>query len=431
MIEYRLDYCKDTSDIDVSQFNSYHVLTYRDSQEGGKNKLTDRNKVKLYKKILDNSSAWLDCEYHFLMRNSGLNIPPERLILSMHTTSSDLKAIKEFLFTKIKAGYYKLALKCSGLSCFDEVLKLAPTYVKDRLILIPLHPAPLTYRLLFRLYGSQATYVCLNEKTTLNQPSLNLANACSIDSITSETELYGIIGNRKVAKSLSVYMLNYCFQKNKTDNAMIPILAGNPDDALKIIDWLKEKANLKGIAITMPFKKKIPYMITGERIIANSWLIQTNKFINTDETAMNLALDTLKLPRSSSVLILGKGATSKVTQRVLEQKGFENYQVLSRQQLKQRREKRPSKKKDLVFFRRFDLLINCTPFGLKAEDKPSLLPKFDALIDLPYGVERTTLVNYSIKNDLPHVSGTIFWKWQAIEQSEFFRLNLRLEQRLI
>lgn len=431
LAEFRLDYCSDLAALDFSQFTSRHILSYRDIKEGGKNTIKDKVKIKLYRDILSNSNALIDCEYLFLKRYPEFQMPADRLILSLHTDVSKHDLIRDFLKTDIKAKYYKLALKSTHISAVDALSEQVPSAKKDRLILVPLAPLSLTYRLLFRLYGSQGTYVYLKEKTALNQPSLVLSNACRIDKITPQTELYGIIGNRKVAKSLSVFMHNYCFQRNKQDIAMLPVMAGTPSEALQMVDWLRAKANLKGLAITMPFKKKIPHLITGERSIANSWLVDSNTFINTDETAMDLALDTLRLPKSSSVLILGTGATSQIAQKVLQQKGFENYQILTRQQLKERSARRLSKNRDLIFYKRFDLLINCTPFGLKPEDNPKLLPGFDALIDLPYGTERTTLVSYALKKDLPHVSGTVFWKWQALEQAEFFGLDLKLEQRLI
>jgi len=431
LVELRLDYCSDLFETDFSFFTKLHILSYREQSEGGVNPITNSNKIILCKQLLDSGSALIDCEYLFLKQNPEFHIPEERLVLSLHTDVSKQEVIWDFLRTDIKAKYFKLAVKCSDINALDALADNVPNDKKDRLILVPLAPLPLTYRLLFKLYGSLGTYVYLKGKTAQNQPSLVLANACRINKITSQTELYGIIGNRKVAKSLSVFMHNYCFQRNKQDVAMLPIIAGTPAEALKIVDWLKAKANLKGLAITMPFKKKIPHLITGERIIANSWLVASNTFINTDETAMDLAIDTLRLNKSSSVLILGTGATSQIAQKVLLQKGYENYQILSRQQLKERRTRRLSKNRDLIFYHHFDLLINCTPFGLKADDNPKLLPAFDSLIDLPYGTERTTLVNHSLKKDLPHVSGTMFWKWQALEQAEFFGLDLRLEQRLI
>lgn len=431
LVEHRLDYCSELADLDFNQVSSRHILTWRDAKEGGKNPLLDKAKINLYNKILSKTEALIDCEYLFLKRNPDFQIPSDRLIISLHLRSFETPLIKEFLTSGTEAKYIKLAFSCRDTSELDELLKLIPEELKGKIIIVPMSPLSMTVRLLFRLYGSAATYVYLTDKTALNQPSLALANACRIDKISEHTELYGIIGNRKVAKSLSVYMHNYCFGKNKQDSAMLPVLAGTPQEALKLVHWLKANAHLKGLAITMPFKRKVPYLITGERIIANSWLVSFDTFINTDETAMDLALDTLKLPKSSSVLILGTGATSIIAQKVLEQKGFENYQILGRKQLKDRRERRLSKSRDLLFYRHFDLLINCTPFGLKAEDSPKLLPAFDALIDLPYGTERTTLVAHAIKRDLPHVSGTMFWKWQALEQAEFFGVDLRLEQRLI
>ena len=56
-VEYRLDYCKHIAKLNLSQFNSDTILTYRDIAEGGKNPLSDDIKLKLIQDIKTKTNA--------------------------------------------------------------------------------------------------------------------------------------------------------------------------------------------------------------------------------------------------------------------------------------------------------------------------------------------------------------------------------------
>jgi len=353
------------------------------------------------------------------------------LILSLHTQVSDKQTIFEFLSTDIKAAFYKLAISCNDLNELLEMSKMFPADKISKMIIVPMYPCPLIFRLLYKLYGSQATYAYLNEETALNQPSLALASHCRIKNITPDTDVYVIIGSKQIIESMSIVILNFCYARNKFNYVMLPVIAETANEALEIINQLKANTNLKGVAITMPFKKQIPAIVTGKDIITNSWIPDTNQFANTDEHAMKIALDKLKILNSRSVLIVGTGATSESTQKVLKEKGFSKVQVITRKQINQIREGMQADVKDFLFEIKYDLLINCTPFGLEDTDNPDLLPDFEALIDLPYGSKNTTLTDKAIKEQIPHINGTTFWKWQANEQGKFFGLELNLDKMLI
>jgi len=427
LTEYRLDYADDINDIDFSLFDKSTILTLRDYHEGGKQPIADKSKLKLIKNALEQSSAMIDCEMSFLIRNPQFFVPPDRLILSLHT-DGDMGVINEYLSNNIDALFYKIAVRTNDLSQLEQIAELAPYEWKNKLILVPLPPATLTTRLLFKLYNSAATYVCLSERLVENQISLSYANHIRINGISSTAEIYLIIGGPQVINSLSVIAFNRLFMRFEVNKVLLPVQAQSASEALSNINWIKERAHLKGIAITMPFKKEIPYLVSGRNMIANSWNVDSDEFANTDESAFMRSLDYLKIYTSDSVLIFGTGATSVTAQKVLKSYGYDNVTVLNRNSINQRLAQINKKTKDLLLFKTYDLLINCTPFGLAETDNVKSLPDYHTLIDLPYGTKPTKLVIKAIVNSLPNVDGFSFWKWQAAEQLRFFNLDIDLNR---
>ena len=68
----------------------------------------------------------------------------------------------------------------------------------------------------------------------------------------------------------------------------------------------------------------------------------------------------------------------------------------------------------------FDMLINCTPLGMKGENPLELyeinLP--DYVIDLPYSKEKTPLCEICLRENLEYIDGKEFWRLQAKLQIE-------------
>jgi shikimate 5-dehydrogenase/3-dehydroquinate dehydratase len=420
-IEYRLDYCTDPSVIDFTRFHADDILTFRDASEGGHDVLTDCSKAALIKEIIEKNSSILDCEYLFLKRNPGLLIPSERLLLSLHTDCTKMDLINAFLGNSINALYYKLAVSCRSLAEFDEIVRIIPDDKQGRMFLVPLFPAPMTLRLVYKLYGSAAAYAYWHEPVVKHQPSLSLAAICRIDRMDRDTEIFGILGGEQVVSSLSVMVYNRWFELQKQNKVLIPVIATSQLEADDAINWLQEKAKIRGFAITMPLKRKLARHMKSSLSIANSWLPAENNFANTDETAFKLALRELGITPENSVLILGTGATAETAMHVLEKNRIRDITLWNRHKIVQTHHDSASRNQagDI----RYDLLINCTPFGFNVTDKADSLPEFRALIDLPYGKTASILVREAESQGIPCIDGFSFWKWQAIAQAEFFGLE--------
>ncbi len=415
-IEYRLDYCDILHKDGWNLFNSKTIITYRDKAEGGKRKISPEIKSNLFLDALHNSTALIDCEYLFSKKHPGMNIPPERLVLSLHTNIDRLDLIKDFIASFIPAKYYKLAISCDSIDQLDKVILMMQKSKKENFILIPTYPCSVSARLLYRLYDSCATYVHNDAPVIANQPSIELVNKCRIESINTDTQIYAIIGKEQILNSLSVNVYNSWFKQTNTNRVFLPIVAITSEQAMGLINWVNRRAKVKGVAITMPFKLSVSSIIDNTKQNINSWRPDSKSFTNTDAIAMKQAIEQTKLNKEASILIYGRGGTAKTARHMLEQLGYFNIHQLNRN------EDRKSKS--------YQLLINCTPFGLNEADNPDLLPDFETLIDLPYGKQQTTLVRKAIANKLDYIEGLTFWKWQAQAQAEFFGLEAEFKDYL-
>lgn len=415
-IEYRFDYGSDLIQTEWNRFDAKSILTFRDQAEGGKQQISSEQKCYLINESLRASKALIDCEYQFLIKHSGLSIPSERLILSLHTDIDKYELIKSFIETQISAKYYKLAVSCQSITELDEITDLIKKNKPDNFIIIPTYPCSLSARLLYKLYHSCATYVHNAQPVISNQPSLDLITKCRIETINSDTLIYAIIGKEQILDSLSVYVYNQWFKQTNQNKVFLPIVANSAEEAGSLICWIRKRAMVKGVAVTMPFKQTISSLINDTQQIVNSWLPETNTFTNTDEIAMKQAIEHFNLDKTDSILIYGRGATAQTAQHILAQLGFTDITQLNR--------------KDKSHNKTYQLLINCTPFGLKKSDQPDILPEYSNLIDLPYGKQTTSLVSKAVANKLDYIDGFVFWKWQAKAQAEFFGLEFEFKDNI-
>jgi len=420
LIEYRFDYCEEFTKIDWNKLNDKSICTIRDIKEGGKRFIPDSYKKEIINIALSKTKAIIDCEYRFLKRNPDLVIPENRLMVSLHHKSQYTGIIRQFMFSGLRARYYKLAVSTPCLHQFLEIVEMIPSTFRKHYIIIPLHPLSISSRLVYKLYFSKATYVFDKIKLVSNQPSVMLANLCRIDSISIQTVFYLIVGGKQILQSLSFYVYNTWFKSQNIDSVLLPIEVKCLGEAIEYINWLQSKCNVKGVIITMPFKKEFSAFINNASQNINSWILETNAYDNTDEYAMKTAMEFLGLQKKHRVLIFGTGATSQMTQKLLKKRKCGNVDIWSHEVLKAFEKNHDINCTEETLNEHYDLLINCSPFGLIASDNADKIPHFDRLIDLPYGNRATTLIKKAISEKVDYIDGFTFWKWQAIEQSKFF-----------
>ena len=211
-------------------------------------------------------------------------------------------------------------------------------------------------------------------------------------------KLFGLIGY-PLGHSFSKKYFDQKFkEKNITDAEfeLFPIKNVNEFPSL-----LQENSNLKGLAVTIPYKQSvIPFIhyvtVAAKEIGAVNCIKFTDGHTtghNTDVLGFEKSLVPLLQPHHTKALVLGTGGSSKAVQYVLNQIGIP-FLLVSR-------EKGNSTscvnyaELDEIIMNEHTILINCTPIGMtpNENDMPSipydLLSDKHLLYDLIYTSEKT------------------------------------------
>ncbi len=210
--------------------------------------------------------------------------------------------------------------------------------------------------------------------------------------------LFGLIG----------YPLGHSFSKKYFDKKFID---ENLTDcffelfALKEIDEfqksIKENTNLKGIAVTIPYKQSVLPFINYVTVAAKEiGAVNCIKFTdgnlighNTDVVGFEKSLVPLLKPHHTKALVLGTGGSSKAVQYVLKQLNIE-FLLVSRNKTNI-----PNcityNDIDEKLINEYAIIINCSPVGMTPNENVApaipynLLSANHLLFDLIYAPEKT------------------------------------------
>ena len=211
-------------------------------------------------------------------------------------------------------------------------------------------------------------------------------------------KLFGLIGY-PLGHSFSKKYFDHKFkEENITDSAfeLFPIKDINEFPSL-----LQENSNLKGLAVTIPYKQSILPFINYVTVAAKQvGAVNCIKFIdghttghNTDVVGFEKSLVPLLQSHHTKALVLGTGGSSKAVQYVLTQIGI-SFLLVSRDK---------GNSQNCVNYSELDestmnehtILINCTPSGMtpNENDMPfipyNFLSEKHLLYDLIYSPEKT------------------------------------------
>lgn len=214
-------------------------------------------------------------------------------------------------------------------------------------------------------------------------------------------ELYGLIG-KTLAHSFSPNYFNNKFQSLKIDAEYRLFEMDDPSEILLI---LKRNKSLKGLNVTIPFKKRIlAFLDIIDPEAQNVGAVNTIKIdrvgdkhvlsgFNTDTLGIEASLKPLIIGRSRlSALILGSGGSAHSVAYVLSKMNIP-YQIVSRQKAQG----------DTIFYddinpdliKKNKLIINTTPLGMfpNIDTAPQILYEFltrdHTLFDLIYNPGET------------------------------------------
>ena len=189
---------------------------------------------------------------------------------------------------------------------------------------------------------------------------------------------YLVIGN-PIEHSLSPKLHNYWIKKNNI-NAIYEKQLVNNNDIEKIINEVR-KDNIRGINVTVPFKKAvIPFIdelspLADEAKSVNTIYKKNNKIIghNTDIGGFQLALQSIKYNiQNKKVLILGAGGV--VPSIIIALKKMKVSKIILSNRTKKKAEDIKKIISDIELiewgdFIDFDIIINATSLGLKDSDE--------------------------------------------------------------
>ena len=211
-------------------------------------------------------------------------------------------------------------------------------------------------------------------------------------------KLFGLIGYPLGHSFSKKYFDQKFIQENITD-AVFELFAINSINEFP--NLLQEYSNLKGLAVTIPYKQTVLPFINYVTVEAKEiGAVNCIKFIdghstghNTDVIGFEKSLLPLLQPHHTKALVLGTGGSSKAVQYVLNQIGIPfllvsrdkgdlpnciNYAELGKDIMKEH-----------------SIIINCTPIGMSpnVNEMPSiphdLLSEKHLLYDLIYSPEKT------------------------------------------
>ena len=263
---------------------------------------------------------------------------------------------------------------------------------------------------------------------------------------------FGIIGN-PVSHSLSPVMHNYWFKKYKI-NAEYELFDIAENEIQNVITKIKDK-NIKGINVTLPYKKSIiPYLNktvndANETHSVNTLMLDEKDNLigeNTDVFGFQAAyLKSLSSEekRNKSALILGAGGVAPSIILALIKSNILDISLTNRTHDKSLFLKKKFKNIKIIdwsnfskVLNKFDIIINATSLGLKSNDNFqsdfSNYKKGMVYIDTIYNPSETNMIKYFKSKRIKSYNGLNMFIYQG--QKAFYlwnKINPEIDDELL
>ena len=192
--------------------------------------------------------------------------------------------------------------------------------------------------------------------------------------------------------------------------------------------------NFSGISVSMPFKNKVIKYLdkldkSASKTKSVNTIIRKNKYIygfNTDYLAIKKIIKN-KISKIKSATVIGNGSTSRTAFVVLKELNVKKIFLTSRNKKKYKLWNINNSVKIIDWNKRenivSDVLINCTPMGMK---NSNILPlkvnsdkQFKSIIDLPIN-KNTALSKIAKKFNISYTNGQHISLLQGIEQFRIY-----------
>ena len=259
---------------------------------------------------------------------------------------------------------------------------------------------------------------------------------------------FGLIGY-PLGHSLSTYIHDAGFKSSGFTDYTYELLETHPESLVDRIKFLKYGGYL-GFNVTIPLK--LPICVFLDEIdnsadlvgAVNTVVINSDKTLkgyNTDITGFVNAIPSDVILNGKTAGILGTGGAARAAIAGLITKGVKNFKIYTRNipnsvELTNYLEKKYPEVKfnpyQIEYIRSLedvDILVNCTPIGMKGRgagyspvEEPELctLPKHAVVYDVVYNPRKTVLIKLAEKNGYRTVLGLDMLIYQAMEAQKIW-----------
>jgi shikimate dehydrogenase len=221
--------------------------------------------------------------------------------------------------------------------------------------------------------------------------------------------IYGLIG-RNISHSFSQIYFIEKFERLNLKDYYYELF--HLAELKEIKNLLKNKPEICGLNVTIPYKKEIiPYLVEIDETAGSIGAVNTIKIIhdnnnfilkgyNTDAPAFRKSLTQRLRPHQTRALVLGSGGASLAVQYVLRQLGL-HFTIVSRSPHKENETGYQQLTKAMM--QEYPLIINCTPAGMfpESHEKPLIpyagLGHGHLLYDLVYNPSETEFLKMGSK----------------------------------
>ena len=457
-------------------FRDSIILTFRPKEQGGKRNLTLKERENFWNSgqdswggdfeedVVENHLYWLYgpviCSYHDFngipenlieiyerIKNMEANIDVIKIAVQANDITDSIPVWKLLERWKTEKEDIK-AKKIREIEELNEKLNTPIPQPTSFLQIIPIAmgEAGKWTRILGLANGAFMTYAALEsgKETASGQVSAkDLTEVYRAKELNEQTEVYGIVGN-PVSHSLSPYIHNALFKSRNLNAVFIPLEVKNLDEFIKrfVAEKTREvELNFRGFSITIPHKQAIIKHLdfldeTAKAIGAvNTVKITDGKLHGFNTDAPGFIAPLLNFYgdlRGAKVAVLGNGGAARACIYALKKEAAKV--VIFARDLKKaeslasefeaelRELPETENQKPKTDFKKFDILVNSTPLGMRGKfenETPVFAEQMKNLklvYDLVYNPFETRLLKEARKANVPTIGGLAMFIAQAARQ---------------
>ena len=433
LVELRLDSVSDPSAAGALAGRRRPVIiTCRPTWEGGQFKGSEDERRKLLADAHALGAEYVDVEWHAHFEDLLAQTGGRRIVLSMHDFRSTPSDLADTVRTMRATGaeVLKIATKANALCDCLPLMELGRGESKrGGIVLVGMGEYGLPSRVLAGRFGSSWTYA--GDMNAVGQLTASiLLEEYRFRTLSDATDIYGLVGS-PVSHSVSPAMHNAAFRAARLDAVYLPFRAA---DAADFITFARA-IGLKGASVTIPFKVALcdevdeVYSVARRIGAINTIRVVDGRWVggNTDAAGFLRPLLDRGVPLGTMrASILGAGGAARAVAIALAPSGADIT-------VHARARERAAQVAMIVSGKvgpwpplpgSWDLLVNCTPMGMRpnVDDTPMPAESLTGqlLYDLVYNPPATRLMRDGIKAGLNVIGGLDMLVAQAHEQFQWW-----------